>query len=318
MKQLVILFLSILLTWIVTACTSTPETPSAEPIKNHVVESAKRAEPAPVPQEHDAVSDDLSPQSNKELTETSAEPNIAAYEGNGFYGFPITHIHLHSEQTADVDNCGQDEQIQLLLLFDDHGQESYALRVVKDGQSHDSTAPIRYDPSIWIADLDKDGLSEIFFNGDCASDDYVVYGWHLSDTGLQPLSEQEDGFLFRGKITSINEPMIDIVDYHHLLGSRYLSRSYTYDTQNGISVAFNWTGGFHGDPLIPIRDLPCKINGTDTTVAAGTPLWLTFYDGEEQVILSTEDGTEAVITYTDQKINGVPESEYFENLMYAG
>lgn len=255
---------------------------------------------------------------SRALPEAPDTAETAAYMGNGYYGFPITRTYVENEQLADVDGCGQEEQIQLLHLFDDHGQESYALRVMKKDQQWDSCSPIRYNPSIWISDLDEDGILEIFFNGDTASDDYSVYGWHLTDTGLQSLSDSKDGFLFTGQITNITAPMVDIRDYHHLLGSRFLSRSYTYDRTNGISVAFPWTGSKEAAPLVPIRDLPCRIDGKEAVVPAGTPLWLIQYDGDTQIILQTEDGTQAVLTYADQQINGVPESEYFENLIYAG
>ena len=71
-----------------------------------------------------------------------------------------------------------------------------------------------------------------------------------------------------------------------------------------------------------IRELPCVIDGQETSLPEGTYIYrLRYNDKGTQIVVSTLDGVEAVIKLTNNRyeylINGEPESEFFDNIFMA-
>ena len=264
--------------------------------------------------------------------ETPREPAASpAYEGNGFYGFPIERQAVYEEQTVDLDHCGTEETVQLLQVFDEYDQDSFALRVIKNGQHYDTVSPCRFDPSMWISDLDQNGECELFLCGDTGSDDYTVYGWKLTDQGLSSLTEQENGWVMSGEIKRIAETEITIRNYLFVLSSRYFLRTFTYDEQNGFLPTAVWETdtSVEARSLTVSNDLPVTIDGAPAVLPVGTVLQIDAYDGDLCVWFHTEEGLSGYLTLEPVGdrvfeepafwcIDGMPEYHYFENLMYAG
>ena len=311
MKKVILLF-TVLFT-LLTACSSNiSPAPQTEP----ETESSVPVADAPIPVE---------PAAPQEA------PPSPPYEGNSFYGFPVERYLVCQEQTADLDNCGTKETVQLLQVSDGYDQDSFALRVIKNEQHYDTCSPCRFAPSMWISDLDQNGICELFLCGDTGSDDYIVCGWSLTDQGLPPLTDQENGRIMSGQILRIAETELTVRDYLFVLSSRTFLRTFTYDEENGFVPSSMWETNPSEETrsLIVCNDLPVMIDDAPAILPVGTALQIDAYDGELRVWFHTGEGQSGYLTLEpvgDRQfdepafwcIDGMPEYHYFENLVYAG
>lgn len=265
----------------------------------------------------------------KEEAETTQSEE--GYPYPGLFGDPVLRYSVMEERSQDLDECGQEETLQLLQLHMQHGSANYALRIWKDNEKYDTPAFCRYNPSLWITDCDLDGCCEVFVSGDVLSADYSTHGWRLMEQGLEPLSNDEDGFVFFGQIMDVQETVITLQDYRHVLGTNAFRREFSYDANQGVYplTKWKWEPTSQDRAITVIEDLPVYIDGSKTTLPSGTSLWVTGFDDEHTVQFQTTNGIigsielERSTGLSDDTgalwyIEGRPETDYFENIMYFG
>lgn len=271
------------------------------------------------------------------ITELQLGEEIFGYENDGFYGFQVKHAYLQDEMALDLDDCGQEERVQLLCVVDEYNQESFAVRIIKADQVFDTCSPVRFASSLWVNDMDCDGTYEIFLTGDTGSDDYVIYGWNLTGTGLISLSNHEDpylqerGYLMSGEIIGAEDHTMTIRDYKHVLSSWYFVGEFTYSQADGLYLVTAWETDLDliSHVVVVKTDLPVMMDGEKTVLPEDTMLAVVGYDGENNVFVKTLDGETAVILveaageivdgeYAYWTIDDRSENVYFDKLCYAG
>lgn len=150
------------------------------------------------------------------------------FDGVSAYGLPVSRT--YEAQTV---QWTPDSTAILLYLLDENGQGSFALRTIYGDRVWDVGTHILRDPSFWFSDLDLDGTCELLLCGDTASNDYSIYGWELTATGLSALGQAEDGWLLNGELHSIQEDTLIVSDSGSVLNSLFV-HAYTYDPETGL------------------------------------------------------------------------------------
>lgn len=260
------------------------------------------------------------------------------FHGLDAFGFPPTSTEIVCRYNYDLDGCGRKEAVQLLRLWDEYEQSSFALRVVKNGVNYDvgvlcgrkdgsgqETAQLpRYSAQLYLADLDEDNLVEIYFGGDMASDDYAFSVWTVDETGLSPIFI--DGEVYAdARIVSIEDKTMVLEKWTHVLGS-YLARSaYCFDADGGL-VQLDALWQIQSSAMLTLKTaLPVTMpDGAKASLPAGTKLKITATDNESLAQFETASGNSGLIEITRAQdgigwlIAGEPDSTYFETLIYAG
>ncbi len=261
------------------------------------------------------------------------------YGGTTSYGFPAVETLVVCEAQYDLDACGQTEDIQLLCIRDEFAQSSYVMRVVKDGIALDAGVLIDYgygltqtalagDAHIVLTDLDQDGILELFFYGDFASDDDMLCGFTLGAEDLVPLSL--DGLdRLDARITGFTERSIELTARLNILGSWSGRRVYHMEGGALVPSEDRWTRIFPQDMdvtplwLTVCRDLPVTLeDGSEQTLAVGTQLLVLASDDRSFAQAELSDGTKLTIFMEQNgaqwQIAGQDDWSYFELLNYAG
>lgn len=111
-----------------------------------------------------------------------------------------------------------------------------------------------------------------------------------------------------------------------LLGTKTAVRTYSVSTEDGSLIPLSEEYGFAGQPEPIISSVPLDVtilpeNRTET-LPAGTEFSFLRTDNVSYVVMELTDGRECRIDIVEidwtPTVNGVPEWECFENLMYAG
>ena len=100
--------------------------------------------------------------------------------------------------TVDLDGDGTMETVDMTTRPEESdGCPRWAVSVTRGDQVKLAETDILDDMpwDLWVGDLDEDGSYEIFFHGDEASDDYIIYAWRHD---LTPISFEPDDRLVRG------------------------------------------------------------------------------------------------------------------------
>lgn len=260
------------------------------------------------------------------------------FHGLDAFGFAPTRTEIICRYNYDLDGCGRKESVQVLRLWDEYEQYSFALRVVKNGVSYDvgvlsgkkdgagkAAAQLpRSDAKLWLADLDGDNLVEIYFGGDMASDDYAFSAWTVDETGLSPISIGGEPYA-NARIVSIEDKTMVLETRLHVLGSYQATSTYCFDADGGLVQL---------DALWQIKDgwaltlktaLPVTMpDGAKASLPVGTKLKITATDNESVAFFETASGNTGSIEITRADngdgwlIAGKADSTYFETLSYAG
>jgi len=252
------------------------------------------------------------------------------YTGISYYN-DVTSIAVERQVEVDLDGCGQNEIVALIGLYEGQNKFSNAIRVVKGKQVADSVS-IGWGADFLIEDLNSDGLPELLASADMASSDYAAYGWNLINGALVPVGSEEDGVIGYGKLISVDDGVVTLESYRHVLGTwfvwqKYILGSDGLETMPGTIWEMRDTGEYG---MKVIADLPVTINGEETTLPPGTAMELTGFDGENTAWFATSTGVTGTIEvqqvedfdtfekFAMWSIDGRPEYDFFEALFYAG
>lgn len=256
------------------------------------------------------------------------------YTGETAWGTESVQTRVVTQYHYDIDGNGRKNSIQLLRLTDEFDQFFYTLRVVCGEVFYDADVTLPSVSALWMADLNTDGCAELYLCGDMASDDYMTYCWTLGESGLEHVmfcgnirSGEYDKAAPRidGRILSIANQALRLESYVHRLGSHYVWQDYTAEADGTLSPApgQNWTCD-DGRMVTVQRELPVTVDGTQRTLPAGTQLTVTAVDAGTRAYFRTSGGISGYVTLEEGSyfgawnIDGIADTEYFDNLIYAG
>lgn len=282
---------------------------------------------------------ELSAQADSEGNGTTAV-QTSAYSGVDAFGFAPTKTEIVCRMNYDLDGCGRKESVQLLRVWDEYDQYSFALRVVKNnvqydtgvvtdyggagGAAQDNVQLPRYAPQLWLADLDGDNLVEIYFGGDMASDDYAFSAWTVGMNGLELILIDGQPYI-DARIVSIDGSVMRLEKALYVLGTYYGTSNYCFGATGQLEqldLVWQVQSTF---ALKLKKALPVVMNdNSQATLPVGTQLYVTATDAQSVVYFKTDSGLtgEIAIEQADDgyswMIAGASENEYFETLPYAG
>ena len=253
-----------------------------------------------------------------------------------------------TEYHFDLDMDGKDETV-ILGQPDYLSEGEYELRV-KFGVMGTSELLYcnDYSPVFYLVDMNKDdNYLELLIHGDGGSEDYSTYCFRFGNEDLHSLlfyniwiggySEAGDGF-----IGEIGDDQIVLYTQVDVLGTFGASKIYHFDPVNSVfdSSCENYViypGEIPADAwessraLVLKKDLHVSIatqeDGYYDILPAGSKIIVTMTDMKSTIEIRTQDGRTGYIenvhigrTYYDYgiTIDGLPESEYFVELPYAG
>ncbi len=271
---------------------------------------------------------DLGAVGEAELAETDN------YSGETAWGTEATQTRVVTRYNFDIDGNGRKNSIELLQISDKFDQIFYTVRVACGNVFYDADVTLPSVSCLWMADLDADGCAEIYLSGDMASDDYMTYGWTLGEKGLEHVlfcgnirsGEYETAApSIDGKILTIANQAVRLESYVHRLGSHFVTQDYTAEADGTLTPMPNqdWTCD-DGRMVTVTKELPVTSGGKDTTLPVGTKLTVTAVNAGTRAYFRTESGMTGFVTleegeyYGIWNINGIADTEYFDNLIYAG
>lgn len=243
---------------------------------------------------------------------------------------------------ADLDGDGQAEIVDLTTLPGTDGQPRWTVSVQKGEEvklfQTDILDDMPYD--LWVGDLDEDGQYELFFHGDLASDDYVIYAWRydLSLLFFEPddrfvrWNEQEgESTVFAGAIEGFEDGHIIVLGAVDMLGTHWGVRTMAIGEDGIIGpVSTVWTFDEDMDRALTVkRALTAysararKDPGEAFVLEPGTKIVPLCSDGQERMWFETDKGKGGVLLLVPDEedmwlIDGTPEADCFEELPYSG
>ena len=193
-----------------------------------------------------------------------------------------------------------------------------------------------------LADVDGDGIPEIFACGDVMSDDYVTYCLRYNGEKMIPVlfadgsrGENTQGYFKTGYgfVESIEDGKVTLNGSQDMLGTYFGSRIYEmrdglfefcddglWKFDRDLSDPDLWVYG----AIVPTRDIPAVFQNDKGVIEAGMPLIVTATDKARLVYFTTKDGREGCFEMEPDfdrgwgvRIDGVSEDELFENVHYA-
>ena len=237
---------------------------------------------------------------------------------------------------VDLDLDGRMELIDLRAIPGADEYPRWAIVLTKDGEERLFQTEMPHD--LWLGDLNEDGAYELFFHGDMASDDYLIYALHpdLTPIPFEPDDryaawiEEQDNIIFGGYIDGFEDDHIVIEGVVDMLGTHFGVRNFAIGDDGVIGpVSSVWEFNEEDRPLTVIRELTAyraavrKEPGEAFTLMPGERIVPLASDGCERMWFETADGKGGVLLLTRDeetmwRIDGVPEAEYFEFLPYSG
>ena len=241
---------------------------------------------------------------------------------------------------ADLDGDGQAEIVDLTTLPGTDGQPRWTVSVQKGEEVKLSQTDIPDDMpyDLWAGDLDEDGQYELFFHGDMASDDYVIYAWRWD---LAPLrfqrddrygwGDEDDPTVFAAAIEGFEDGHIIVVGVVDMLGTHWGVRTLALGEDGIIGpVSTVWTFDEDMDRALTVkRALTAysararKDPGEAFVLEPGTRIVPLCSDGQERMWFETDKGKGGVLLLVPDEedmwlIDGTPEADCFEELPYSG
>lgn len=188
------------------------------------------------------------------------------------------------------------------------------------------------EPFVWVQHAylmrRPDGRSFLIFDIDWASDDYETFVYELSADGA--VQTADIWAALDGK--NINTDGMKMKFSLYVLGTYFAEMQYALTEDGGLEPLeeiFDITPNREWQGLVTVRELPVTVDGQQTTLPAGTSLYIegTDNEGTAWFITAEDSGVGAIsgeIHYERREddyqlyIDGVSEYEYFEMLPYAG
>lgn len=242
--------------------------------------------------------------------------------------------------SVDLDGDGREEIVDLVTCAPADGYPRWAVTVDKNGDVKRAETDVPEDMThdLWVGDLDEDGAYELFFHGDLASDDYVLYAWRhdLTPLPFEPderrvrAGDEGTSTVFDGAVEGFEDGHIIVLGAVDMLGTHWGVRTLAIGDDGVIGpVSTVWSFDEEDRPLTVTRALTAykaavrKDPGDAFTLQPGEKIWPLASDGCSRMWFETEQGKGGVLLLTPDEehqwlIDGTPEAEYFEFLPYAG
>ena len=230
--------------------------------------------------------------------------------------------------------------VSIATLPGTDGQPRWTVSVQKGEEVKLSQTDILDDMpyDLWAGDLDEDGQYELFFHGDMASDDYVIYAWRWD---LAPLrfqrddrygwGDEDDPTVFAAAIEGFEDEHIIVVGVVDMLGTHWGVRTLALGEDGIIGpVSTVWTFDEDMDRALTVkRALTAysakarKDPGEAFVLEPGTRIVPLCSDGQERMWFETDEGKGGVLLLVPDEedmwlIDGTPEADCFEELPYSG
>ncbi len=239
---------------------------------------------------------------------------------------------------VDLDGDGETEIVDLA----ENEESRWSVQVTRGGDVKRFPTEVRTEMpcDLWIGDLDEDGGYEIFFHGDLASEDYVIYAWRWDltpilfepdDRCVRPGDEPDPTVLYSA-VEGFEDGHLVTMASVDMLGTHWGIRTYAIGDDGIIGpVSTVWSFSDEDRPLTVKKALTAyaarvrKDPGEAFTLAPGTKIYVTASDGCSRMWFDTEKGQSGVLLLVPDedplvmwRIDGVPEAEFFEELPYSG
>ena len=231
---------------------------------------------------------------------------------------------------------GKADSVKFTVVQDKDGNVTVKFNI-NGKESTDELGPLGLDEScIHVGDtVVGDGYTELYVTGDAASDDYVTFVSRVHN------GELKKAFI-TGTVQSVYgnggvsvETTIDILGTHgatcdFMLSTGDSGDDFAFVRSSDYTVVYqNFSEAWDYSALKLSRDgLKLKLgDGSTAEGKKGEKFLIMGTDMQSYADLMAEDGTTSKITiqasedeydYLTWKIDGVPESEWFEELAYAG
>ena len=245
--------------------------------------------------------------------------------------------------SVDLDGDGQNEVVDLVTYTPADGYPCWAVTVHRGGEviRAETEIPDDMEHDLWTGDIDEDGRYELFFHGDMASADYVIYAWRcdLSPIPFDPddrlvrwnEENEDESNVFAGYVDGFEDGHIVIEGVVDMLGTHWGVRNFAIGEDGTIGpVSTVWSFDEEEDRALTVtRELTAyraatrKDPGEAFTLTPGEKIVVTASDGCERMWFETDEGKSGVLLLTPDRddmwlIDGVPEADFFESLPYSG
>lgn len=243
-------------------------------------------------------------------------------------------VKLNSEDSLSAD--GKADSVKFTVVQDKDGNVTVKFNI-NGKESTDELGPLGLDEScVHVGDtVVGDGYTELYVTGDAASDDYVTFVYRVHN------GELKKAFI-TGTVQSVYgnggvsvETTIDILGTHgatcdFMLSTGDSGDDFAFVRSSDYTVVYqNFSEAWDYSALKLSRDgLKLKLgDGSTAEGKKGEKFLIMGTDMQSYADLMAEDGTTSKITiqasedeydYLTWKIDGIPESEWFEELAYAG
>ena len=246
----------------------------------------------------------------------------AAYPDSGasptFMPLPIP-----AESSFDLDGDGANDEIAFSAGSEDSLEMTLKLA---SGETFTETYEYFYNPTAHVGDaLKSDGTYELYVCGDTGSDDYETCIYRVKDGALEKTQIYGTVLGLDGNGTALADTAVDVLGtYGGLVNFKLAGDEFRFDVSSEYTVA---QYDFDTRPLVTKKDgLTAADVATEEalTLPAGTKLLLLGTDCESYARLEREDGSEVLLAlsrnseYWGYRVGGEDESEWFEELLYAG
>ena len=245
---------------------------------------------------------------------------------------------------VDLDGDGALEMVDLTTCVGEDECPRWAVLLTKDGRERrfETDVPADMPCDLWVGDLDEDGGYEIFFHGDLASNDYVIYAFRcdLAPIPFEPDERavrwgggEEASTVYDGYIEGFEDGHIVITGVVDMLGTHWGVRNFAIGDDGiigPVSSVRTFDDEIEADRLLTVTKALTAYRadvrrdpGDPFTVQPGERIMPLGSDGCSRLWFETERGRGGVLLLTPDEENmwlldGAPEAEYFEFLPYAG
>jgi len=287
----------------------------------------------------------VAPQETQAPAATEALPSAAPAQEKQESAEPLWAGTCHSLSEAlpyavDIDLDGTPETLDLRAIPGEDGCPRWAIVLTKGEEERLFQTEIPFDMpcDLWLGDLNEDGAYELFFHGDMASNDYLIYALRpdLTPFLFEPddryarWEEEQRDTVFAGYIDGFEDGHIVIEGVVDMLGTHFGVRNFAIGDDGIIGpVSTVWQFNEEDRPLTVTRELKVyragvrKEPGEAFLLQPGDRILPLASDGCECMWFETENGKGGVLMLVPDEenmwlIDGVPEAECFEELPYSG
>jgi len=245
--------------------------------------------------------------------------------------------------SAGVWKVPEGSEVSLSQPSSESGSEKETLRVYieKEGENEDGSVYVEIsghseevDAFGRIGDIylvkREDGRTFVLLDADYASDDFVTFVYEITGGTIQERERLEGANLWPG---AVNTDGVTLRMHLDVLGTYSGQMDYKLGEDGQLVQEEEFFQIPYNESLYRIlttvRELPVTVDGSKTSLPVGTRLRITATDNKGTAIFTVEEGNgmEGEIHYTrgDGKedtwtiyIDGLPDTDYFELVPYAG